>query len=82
MNELQLYNSLKHAWEVSTLSDNAFGRALDSVDWEETFYADGEHYFLKGGFIFTTPVLDPFGDRGDMSPSAVFSDRSMMSFYE
>jgi hypothetical protein len=32
MNELQLYNSLKYAWEISTLSDNAFGKALDSVD--------------------------------------------------
>ena len=48
MTSLELYNFLRDAWDRSTPADNAFIRALESTRWDDTFYADGEHYFVKG----------------------------------
>ena len=58
--ELHLFETLRNAFETSTLSNNRFLSALNSASWDKTFYADGEHYFCKGGFCFTTPSLNPF----------------------
>ena len=46
--ELHLFETLKNAFESSTLSNNRFLSALNSASWDKTFYADGEHYFCKG----------------------------------
>ncbi len=78
--ELHLFETLKNAFESSTLSNNRFLSALNSASWDKTFYADGEHYFCKGGFCFTTPSLNPFEITRNWMPSAMFSDGSCIEF--
>ena len=78
--ELHLFETLKNAFESSTLSNNRFLSALNSASWVKTFYADGEHYFCKGGFCFTTPSLNPFEITRNWMPSAMFSDGSCIEF--
>lgn len=78
--ELHLFETLKNAFESSTLSNNRFLSALNSASWDKTFYADGEHYFCKGGFCFTTPSLNPFEVTRNWMPSAIFSDGSCIEF--
>lgn len=78
--ELHLFETLKNAFESSTLSNNRFLSALNSASWDKTFYADGEHYFCKGGFCFTTPSLNPFEVTRNWMPSAMFSDGSCIEF--
>ena len=78
--ELHLFETLKNAFESSTLSNNRFLSALNSASWDKKFYADGEHYFCKGGFCFTTPSLNPFEITRNWMPSAMFSDGSCIEF--
>lgn len=78
--ELHLFETLKNAFETSTLSNNRFLSALNSASWDKTFYADEEHYFCKGGFCFTTPSLNPFEITRNWMPSAMFSDGSCIEF--
>lgn len=78
--ELHLFETLRNAFETSTLSNNRFSSALNSASWDKTFYADGEHYFCKGGFCFTTPSLNPFEVTRNWMPSAMFSDGSCIEF--
>lgn len=78
--ELHLFETLRNAFEASTLSNNRFLSALNSASWDKTFYADGEHYFCKGGFCFTTPSLNPFEVTRNWMPSAMFSDGSCIEF--
>ncbi len=78
--ELHLFETLRNAFETSTLSNNRFLSALNSASWDKTFYADGEHYFCKGGFCFTTPSLNPFEVTRNWMPSAMFSDGSCIEF--
>ena len=46
----QVLEKLKNAYEVSTHNNNSFKQAVESVDWDNTFYADNEYYFVKGGW--------------------------------
>lgn len=78
--ELHLFETLRNAFETSTLSNNRFLSALNSASWDKTFYADGEHYFCKGGFCFTIPSLNPFEVTRNWMPSAMFSDGSFIEF--
>lgn len=80
MTELKLFETLKASYEDSTPSYNRFKEALDAQDWDATFYADGEHYFCKGEFTFTTPSLDPFKITRNWMPSAFFSDGGYLEF--
>lgn len=80
INELKLFEQLEESFFNSTLEHNSFAEALDSVEWDARFYEDGEHYFVKGGLIFTTPSLDPFQITKDWMPSAVFSDGGQLEF--
>ena len=80
MNELEVFYKLKEAYEASTPNNNRFGAVLNSLSWDDKFIADGEHYFIKGSFIFTTPSTDPFLIDQNWKPSATFSDRSEISF--
>lgn len=81
MKELHIYNTLKEAWETSTLNNNRFSSAIDSYQWDNQFFADDEYYFIKGGFCFATPTLDPFDERSTWwEPSAKFSDGSLACF--
>lgn len=82
MDEPRLYDGLREAWEDSTRADNRFGKLLESVDWDEEFYADGEFYYTLGNLVFTTPVKDPFDDRHGISPWMMFSDGSNVAFYD
>lgn len=69
--EYDLYQRLKNALGISTRNDNIFKDVIDSISWEETFFADEEFYFLKGNLIFSTPSLDPFNM--PWNPTAVFN---------
>lgn len=80
MTELNLFETLKESYETSTPKHNRFAEALNSQEWDSTFFEDGEHYFCRGGFIFSTPSLDPFEITRDWSPSAIFSDGSYIEF--
>lgn len=62
MNALNLHMSLQEAWETSTPSDNRFALAVNGIDWDERFEADGELCFILGGYELVTQTLDPFGE--------------------
>lgn len=78
MLETKIFEKLKTAYECSTLNNNLFEKAIKSIKWESTFYADGEYYFNIGNMSFTTQTLNPF--QMDWKPSAIFSDGSYMEF--
>lgn len=78
--ELEIFETLKNAYETSTQNFNHFKAALDRIAWEDTFFSDCEYYFCKSGFVFTTPSLDPFQISSNWTPSATFSDGSFISF--
>ena len=80
MSNFDTFLKLEEAYGRSTQNDNAFARALSQIKWDSTFYADGEHYFVRGDFTFTTPSLDPFGADMEWKPSAMFPDGSVISF--
>ena len=60
MKELKLYEKLKEAYETTTKKYNRFKEVINSINWDNTFYADGEHYFIKGDFTLTIENIDPF----------------------
>jgi len=78
MDELDLFNKIQRAYGMSTHNDNRFAKCLESIKWDYKFYADGEYYYGKDGFNFSTPSLDPFDMKWEAS--GIFSDGSMMSF--
>lgn len=74
MDTFNLFLKIKEAYETSTHNHNRFRELLDSVKWDNTFFADGEYYFIKGNMTFITPSYNPF----DMQwkPSAIWDDGS------
>lgn len=78
MTTLELFYKLKNAYEVSTHNYNSFKQALESVEWDNTFFADNEYYFVKGGFTLTTTSLNPF--EVEWKPEALFADGSLLTF--
>lgn len=62
MNALNLHMKLQEAWETSTMNNNRFAPAVEAIDWDERFEADGELYFILDGYEFATQTLDPFGE--------------------
>ena len=78
MNTLNIFNKLKEAFECSTKNNNLFEKALQSINWENKFFADGEFYFIKGDLTFTTPSVDPFNMCWE--PSGIFKDGSVLMF--
>lgn len=76
--EFRIYEKIKEAFGYSAHSNNKFKSALESIAWDYSFFADGEHYFVKGGLTITTPSLNPFDM--DWRPSAMFSDGSVIEF--
>lgn len=78
MMAFELFEKLKTAYEVSTFNNNLFKRTIDSIEWDDMFYADNEYYFIKGGFTLTTTSLNPF--EVDWMPEALFADGSLLTF--
>lgn len=74
--EFRIFEAIKEAFETSTSSNNLFRKVIKSIKWDSEFFADGEFYFVKGGFCFTTPSVDPFKICKNWRPSAIFSDGS------
>ncbi len=66
----ELFAKIKESYNASTLNNNKFSKLLKRIKWDYEFYADGEFYFVKGDFTFTTPSLNPF--QMDWKPSAMF----------
>lgn len=60
MKELKLYEKLKEAYETTTKKYNRFKEVINSINWDNTFSADGEHYFIKDNFTLTIENIDPF----------------------
>lgn len=73
-----IYENIRHAYGTSTQNNNRYERAIYAVDWDCHFFADDEHYFIKGDMTFTTPSLDPFKITRDWRPCFVFADASMI----
>ena len=80
MTEIKLFETLKSSYEDSTPNHNRFKEALDAQEWDSTFCEDGEYYFCRDGFIFSTPSLNPFEITRNWLPSAIFSDGSYIEF--
>lgn len=78
MSELNLYYKIKDAFETSTANTNRFAQMLNRIKWDNQFKADDEYYFVKGGFTFTTPSLNPFNMPWEAS--GLFSDGSYLTF--
>lgn len=78
MSEFKIFETLKAAYNDSTPANNRFKRAIEKIKWENTFMEDDEYYFVKGGFCFVTPSLNPFAM--PYKPNALFSDGSSIEF--
>ena len=78
MTTLNIFETLKNAYETSTHNNNRFTAILSSIKCDSEFYAYGEYYFIKGDMTFTTPSLNPFNM--DWKPSALFNDVSYIEF--
>lgn len=76
--EFTLFETLKEAYETSTLSLNRFKTAIDRIKWDTVFNADGETYYCKGGFSLTIENINPFKE--SWKPTCIFSDGSMIQF--
>lgn len=76
--EMKLFETLKDAYETTTHNFNAFAVAVKAVAWDNTFEADGEHYFVKGAFTLTAESLNPFEEA--WPPTAFFSNNSIVEF--
>lgn len=72
MRNEKLFEVLKKAYDDSTRSNNLFEKAINRINWDKTFEADGEKYFVKGGFILTIENIDPFMEA--WKPSVLLMD--------
>lgn len=77
MTTLNLYYKIKEAYETSTHNCNRFSELLNRINWDSSFFADEEFYFIKGDMTFTTPSLDPFAMKWEAS--AIFTDGSVLT---
>lgn len=80
MTTLNLFTTLKEAFNASTINNNCFAKKLLSIDWDYQYDADGEHHFVIGNMDFSTPSLDPFKMTRNWRPSAYFDDGSYIEF--
>ena len=71
MDTLDIFFKLENAFWCSTPNCNQFKKTLESIKWDDTFFADDEYYFIKGDLTFTTQSLDPF--HMDWKPSGMFA---------
>lgn len=78
MTAFNIFYKLKEAYECSTHNNNLFEKALKSIKWDYTFFADNEFYFVKGDLTLTTTSLDPF--EVEYAPEALFTDGSLLTF--
>jgi hypothetical protein len=78
MKELKIYEMLKEAYETSSLKFNCFKEAISKIKWDNNFEADGEVYYILGGFTLTVENIDPFKEQ--WKPTCYFSDNSVISF--
>ena len=76
--EFRLYETLKEAYETTTQNFNRFKEAIEAIKWDSTFEADGETYFVKGGFTLTVENINPFEE--EWKPTVFFSDGSVICF--
>ena len=60
MKEIKLFEALKEAYETTTKNCNRFLNTINSMQWDSVFNADGEMYFVKGGFTMTVENTNPF----------------------
>ncbi len=81
MDDDKLIESLMRAWGRSSQANNLFLKKLNSVKWEEKFFAEGEYYFIKGNVKFSTEVLNPF-DKFTRKPSFFGSGLSSTGILE
>lgn len=62
MKELKLYKKLKEAYETTTKKYNRFKEVINSINWDNTFSADGEQYYIKNNLTLTIENIDPFSE--------------------
>ena len=74
--EIQIFETIKEAYETSTRNDNRFAAVLERIKWDSHFVADDEHYFRKGDLTLVTESLDPFVATNWNRPTAYFADGS------
>ena len=71
-----LINKITNAFNNSTLNNNLFEKVLNSIKWDNSYFADHEYYFVCKQGVFTTPSLNPFEISKDWRPSFLTSDGS------
>ena len=64
MDVIELKQKLEEAFEKSKKSYNRFKEFVTSLNWDYSFYADGEYYFVKDNITFTTPLKTKIPVRG------------------
>lgn len=79
--ELEIFETLKEAFDTSTLNNNRFLEVLNSIKWDAQFTADCEFYFCLGSLTFTTPSLNPFEVTKDWEVCGQFTDGSLLFFH-
>jgi hypothetical protein len=76
--EIKLFEMLKEAYETTSQKFNSFKEAIEKIQWDNTFVADGEIYFVKDGFTLTVENTNPFEEQ--WKPTAYFSDNAVIMF--
>lgn len=69
---LEIIENLNDAYGATTPSCNKFKKAIESIDWDETFEADCETYYMYGGLTLTVENIDPFEE--NWKPSVMFGN--------
>lgn len=77
MTTSNLYYNIKEAFETSTHNCNRFSELLNRINWDSSFFADEEFYFIKDDLTICTPSLDPFAMK--WGASAIFKDGAVLS---
>lgn len=80
MTEYQIFKNLNSAYGKSTHNRNYFIIAINMVEWDCIFEADGETYYCLVGFILQVENINPMLQ--EWKPTVTFSDGSVISLGE
>lgn len=78
IDSVDLYFTLKEAYETTTMNCNRFKKAINKIKWDKIFEADGETYFVLGGLSLTVENINPF--KAQWKPTIFTPDNSILEF--
>ena len=81
MNNYDLTEKIKEAYQTTTINNNVFEKFINSINWTKIYKADGEiNYYLKNKLTLSIENINPFKEA--WSPSILYEDGSIIIFDE